>query len=131
MHIYIEMVIYIYYRLNATFISVFNILSCMGGALIKRWVLDWMNWIYGHLMRTTRNYRQLQCCRYFHTLQSTVTHIYTRTHDTYAHTHTSILSLHSYPGNGFQHSSCTSLTVTAAHMKSSLHSLILFLPSQF
>jgi hypothetical protein len=42
-------------------------------------------------------------------------------------THTSVLSFHkSYPGNGFQRSSYTSLTVTAAHMKSYLHSLIPF-----
>jgi hypothetical protein len=39
------------------------------------------------------------------------------------------LSIHkSYPGNGFQHGSYTSLTATAAHMKFALHSLIPFLP---
>jgi hypothetical protein len=43
------------------------------------------------------------------------------------HRHTRVLSLHySYPDNGFQHSNYTSLTVTAAHMKSSFHILILF-----
>jgi hypothetical protein len=45
------------------------------------------------------------------------------------YTHTRVLSLHeSYPGNGCPHSSYTSLTVTTAHMKSSLRSLIPFLP---
>jgi hypothetical protein len=62
--------------------------------------------------RTTHNYSSIVA---LHTLQFTVTHI-------------RVLSLHlSYPCNGFQHSNYTSLTVTAAHMKSSLNSLISFL----
>jgi hypothetical protein len=47
------------------------------------------DWIYWHIIHTTRNYRQLQCYRYSHTLQFTVAH-------------TMGLSLPwSYPGNGF------------------------------
>jgi hypothetical protein len=31
------------------------------------------DWIYSHFVRSTCNYRQLQCYRHFHTLQFTVT----------------------------------------------------------
>jgi hypothetical protein len=51
-------------------------------------------------------------------------------HSSPLHTHTTFPSLQqSYPGNGFQHSNYTRLSVTAAHMKCSLHSLIPFLLS--
>jgi hypothetical protein len=75
----------------------------------------WIGRIYRHLIHSTRNYRQLQQCRYSHTSQVTVTH-------------TSVLSLlHSPLVVSWQRIHKSHCNVKS-HMKSSLHSLISFLP---
>jgi hypothetical protein len=67
------------------------------------------DWIYGHLIHSIRDYRSYSAIADLHF----TVHRYTCTR---------VLSLHqTYPGNGL-------ITDTAAHMKSSLHSLIPFLP---
>jgi hypothetical protein len=95
----------------------FFIFTCRGVTIDGVWI-GWLNLLTPYAL--IQNYKQLQHYRW-------------STHFKVDRcTHTSVLRLHlSYPGNGFQHSNYTSLTVTAAHMKSSLHSLIPFLPFLF
>jgi hypothetical protein len=96
--------------------GLYFILLSRVGVTVRRsfdWTIGFIDTVYTPL-EITGNYSAIAD---LHTLQFTVTH-------------TRVLSLHwSYPGNGFQHSNYTSLTVTAAPMKSSLHSLIPSLPS--
>jgi hypothetical protein len=88
-----------------------NTVICKGVCVTYRRVLDWTIGFIQLGTKVIQRYRW-----------------YTR-FTVHRYTHTRVLSLHqSYPGNGFQHSSYTCLTETAAYMKSSLRSLIPFLP---
>jgi hypothetical protein len=93
-----------------------SITMCRGCA----WLIDgvWIRWL--DLLTPYTFNSGLQVIQIYHWSTNFTVHRYTCTR---------VLSLpYSYPGNRFQHSGYTSLTVTAAHMKSSLHSLIPFLP---
>jgi hypothetical protein len=87
------------------------IVTCFSDSL---WGLDW--WM--NLLSNCVHHSELQVIQHYH---------WSTCFTLYRYTNTSVLSLHlSYPGKGFQRSNYTSLTVTAAHMKSSSHSLIPF-----